>query len=210
MRSLVNSIRPWAYLSWPNRLSLLRLLLVGPFVVLMQNHQRHPALRYAALGIFVLMAVSDFLDGFLARRMHGSSRLGSILDPLADKVLVASALISFVALGYVSPLPVMLIIGREFLITGVRLLVAYRGVVIMPSLWAKVKTFAQMTVVGVVLAYINLQSILEHFDSPMVAFLRFDYVLVFNIMLWITAAVTVWTGVGYVVRYSCMIKTVLR
>jgi len=89
------STRPWGSLSWPNRISMLRLLLVAPFIVLVLN-QNQPGwqwARHAALGIFVLMALSDLIDGVLARRLNAHSRLGAILDPLADKVLIICAVV---------------------------------------------------------------------------------------------------------------------
>ena len=84
-----SQVKPWGALSWPNRISILRLLLVGPFVVLLLNQRQwgHVA-RYMGLGIFLVMAFSDFLDGVLARRLDSKTRLGSILDPLADKTLI--------------------------------------------------------------------------------------------------------------------------
>ena len=80
----------WRSLNWPNRISIARLLLIAPFVVLImnQNDPAWPFARYAAAGLFVMMGVSDFLDGQLARRLHARTRLGAILDPLADKALV--------------------------------------------------------------------------------------------------------------------------
>jgi len=83
--------KPWKALSWPNRISLLRLLLVGPFIVLLLNQPAWPRARHAALAIFLVMAFSDMADGMLARRLNQKSRLGAILDPLADKTLIVSA-----------------------------------------------------------------------------------------------------------------------
>jgi len=89
-------VRPWGALSWPNRISLLRLLLVGPFIVLLMNRAAWAHARYAAIAIFLWMAISDMLDGVIARRTGTKTRLGAILDPLADKVLIicASVLLS--------------------------------------------------------------------------------------------------------------------
>ncbi|MBU0985117.1 MAG: CDP-diacylglycerol--glycerol-3-phosphate 3-phosphatidyltransferase, partial [candidate division Zixibacteria bacterium] len=135
---------------------------------------------------------------------------GKFMDPLADKILVSSALISFIALNYCSPMPVLLIVGREFTITGLRLLAAYKGTVIPPSWGAKLKTFLQMTAIGVVMAYICLVSALGHFESDALGYFMFDYRLYFNMLMWATAAVTLWTGIDYVVKYFHMIKSVLR
>jgi len=91
MKPLSEITWPWAYLSWPNRITLFRLLLVAPFVVLMQHQQQHPACRYLAMAIFLAMAASDAADGIAARRTGRSCRLGAILDPLADKTLIICA-----------------------------------------------------------------------------------------------------------------------
>lgn len=82
----------WSALTWPNRITMLRLVLVAPFVMtLLLLRQYEPAARYTALGLFVVMAVSDFADGILARRLNQRTRLGAILDPLADKVMLICA-----------------------------------------------------------------------------------------------------------------------
>lgn len=167
-------------------------------------------LRLIALGLFIIAALTDLADGYYARKFGIITGFGKFMDPLADKILVSSALIAFIALGLVSPLPVMLIIGREFSITGLRLLAAYRGVVISPSWWAKVKTFMQLTVVGMILAYMTLLYSLRFYHSPALAVVEFDYHFYFNIGIWLTAIVTVWTGIDYVVKYFYMIKTVLK
>jgi CDP-diacylglycerol--glycerol-3-phosphate 3-phosphatidyltransferase len=118
------------------------------YFLIMDNYY----MRLVSLGLFVIAALTDLADGYYARKFGIVTGFGKFMDPLADKILVSSALIAFIALSVVSPLPVMLIIGREFSITGLRLLAAYRGVVIPPSWWAKVKTFLQLTIVGLILS----------------------------------------------------------
>ena len=88
-----STIRSWRLLTWPNRISILRLILVAPFVLLLLNQESLAWARLAALGIFVVMGVSDFLDGMLARRLGQQTRLGAILDPLVDKVMIVCAVI---------------------------------------------------------------------------------------------------------------------
>jgi len=192
----------------PNKLTLLRIIIAPVFMYFFILDSFH--WRLVALGLFLVAALTDFIDGHYARKYGIITGFGRFMDPLADKILVSSALISFIALDYVSPLPVMLIIGREFLITGLRLLVAYSGVVIPPTWWAKVKTFMQISLVGLVLVYINLIKTLEHFNSPALAFFQLDFRFYFNLLLWITAVITVGTGIDYIVRYFYMIKTVLK
>jgi CDP-diacylglycerol--glycerol-3-phosphate 3-phosphatidyltransferase len=192
----------------PNKLTLLRIILapIFMFFFLIDNFY----MRMIALSLFVIAALTDLADGYYARKYGIITGFGKFMDPLADKILVSSALVSFIALAYVSPLPVILIIGREFSITGLRLLAAYRGVVIPPTWGAKVKTFLQMSVVGIVMAYISLVSALKYFGGDYQSIMAFDYRLWFNLLLWITAVVTVWTGIDYVVKYYYMIKTALR
>jgi len=109
----------------PNLLTLLRIALapIFMFFFLFDNFY----MRMIALGLFVLAAFTDLADGYYARKLGVITGFGKFMDPLADKILVSSALISFIALGYVNPLPVILIVGREFSITGLRLLAAYKG-----------------------------------------------------------------------------------
>ena len=167
-------------------------------------------MRMIGLALFVVAALTDLADGYYARKYGVITGFGKFMDPLADKILVSSALIAFIALRYVSPLPVLLIIGREFAITGLRLLAAYRGVVISPSWGAKLKTFLQMIVVAILILYITLLTTLQHFDSPARTFLEFDYYFYFNLLLWLTAVITVWTGIDYVLKYFYMIRSVLK
>lgn len=96
---------PPRYLGWPNRITLARLLLVGPFAVCMLNldDQGKTWLRWLTIGIFVVMALSDLLDGYLARRLHDESPLGRFLDPLADKLLITSAVLILGAVGIQNP-----------------------------------------------------------------------------------------------------------
>lgn len=195
-------------MNMPNKLTLLRVVLAPIFMVFFLYDSFY--MRLVALLMFSIAALTDLADGYYARKYGIVTGFGKFMDPLADKILVSSALISFIALRYVSPLPVMLIIGREFSITGLRLLAAYRGVVIPPSWWAKVKTFMQLSIVGLVIGYVTLMAGLEHFDSPALELFEFDYHYYINISLWVTAVITVWTGVDYVIRYFFMIKTVLK
>ena len=192
----------------PNFLTLLRIALAPVFMFFFQFDSFY--MRLIALGLFVVAALTDLADGYYARKMGEITGFGKFMDPLADKILVSSALISFIAVGYVSPLPVMLIVGREFSITGLRLVSAYKGVVIPPTWMAKVKTFMQMTVVGGVMGYICLIDGLEYYHHPAFEMLQFDHRYWFGWLLWVTAGVTVWTGVDYIVKYFYMIKSVLK
>ena len=167
-------------------------------------------MRLIALGLFVVASLTDLADGHYARKYGIVTGFGKFMDPLADKILVSSALIAFIALRYVSPIPVFLIIGREFFITGLRLLAAYRGIIISPSWWAKFKTFMQLTLVGFILAYITFIDGLNYYNSPLLENIIFEYKFYFNMAMWATATITVWTGIDYVIKYFYMLKTVLK
>ncbi len=195
-------------MNMPNFLTLLRIILSPVFMFFFLVDSFY--MRLIALVLFIVAALTDLADGYYARKYGLTTGFGKFMDPLADKILVSSALISFVALHYVSALPVLLIVGREFSITGLRLLAAYKGVVIPPSWSAKIKTFLQMTVVGAVMAYICLISALTHFQSEAALVFEFDYQFYSNWLLWLTATVTVWTGIDYTVKYFYMIKSVLK
>jgi CDP-diacylglycerol--glycerol-3-phosphate 3-phosphatidyltransferase len=191
----------------PNKLTLLRIVLSPLFMYFLILDTFSS--RLISLGIFSVAALTDLADGYYARRKGIVTGFGKFMDPLADKVLVSTALIAFVALDYVTPLPVMLIIGREFFVTGLRLLAANSGTAIVPGFWAKLKTVIQMSVVGLMLLYINLIKSLDHLGSPLADFLRFDFVLLFNVLLWLTAVLTVWTGVSYVRQHYPLVRKVL-
>ncbi len=141
----------------PNALTLLRIALSPVFMMLFIIDNLWT--RFWAMVIFIIAALTDLYDGYYARKYGVTTSFGKFMDPLADKILVSVAFISFVTLGYVEMWMVLAIIFREFLITGLRSLAAYKGVVIVPTRWAKVKTFMQMTAIAVILLYDQSQDL---------------------------------------------------
>ena len=143
----------------PNKLTLLRVLLVPFFVAsLLWGQGQNQMLRVVALIIFIVASLTDMLDGQIARRYHLVTNFGKFMDPLADKLLVCSALICFVELRQISAVVVIIIIAREFVISGFRLVAADAGVVIAASWWGKLKTVSQM--IAVILMIIHLQPLI--------------------------------------------------
>ncbi len=127
----------------PNKLTIGRVLLI-PFFLFFLWMESIPGNRWIALAIYIAACLTDTLDGYIARRDNLITNFGKFMDPLADKLLVASAMIAFVGLGQLSAWIVIVIIAREFIISGFRLVASDNGVVIAASYWGKVKTVAQM------------------------------------------------------------------
>ncbi len=128
--------------SLPNHLTVSRFWMTAVMMACMSID--HLYTRIAALVIFVLASITDALDGYLARNFFGVSSFGKLMDPLADKVLVCAAFIGFVELGSLRAWMVVLIIAREFMVTGMRLLMIEKGIVMPAGMWGKVKTTVQM------------------------------------------------------------------
>lgn len=131
----------------PNCLTLLRILMVPVFVVFMLVDIFGAADQYIAGVIFILASITDTLDGYLARKNNQITVFGKFMDPLADKLLVCSAMICLVELRLLPSWIVIIIVGREFIISGFRLIAAERGIVIAASYWGKFKTVSQMIMV---------------------------------------------------------------
>ncbi len=129
----------------PNKLTVLRVLLIPVFVVfLLAADAIGPWSVYAALVIFIVASLTDMLDGKIARKYNLVTNFGKFMDPLADKLLVVSALVCYVAMDRIPAWVVLIIIAREFIISGFRLVAAESGVVIAASYWGKIKTTVQM------------------------------------------------------------------
>lgn len=129
----------------PNKLTLLRVCMVPVFVVLMLFGPASG--KYWAAAVFILASATDWLDGYLARKQNLVTDFGKFMDPIADKLLVCSALICLVEQGSLSAWIVIIIIGREFIISGFRLVASDKGTVIAASYWGKFKTVFQMIMV---------------------------------------------------------------
>ena len=128
-------------MNWPNRITIVRIFLIPLFMVFLFT--RVPYGEYLATIVFILAAGTDGLDGYMARSRNEVTKLGKFLDPLADKLLISAALVSLVELNLMAAWPAVLIIGREFAVTGLRTIAAGEGVVIAASPLGKLKTISQ-------------------------------------------------------------------
>jgi len=134
-----------------NKITLGRIFLVPVFLFFLLV--KMPYGEYIAAGIFILAALTDSLDGYIARTRNQVTKFGKFMDPLADKLLVSSALISLIELDKLSSLVVVVIIAREFTITGLRVLAASEGITIAANWWGKIKTITQ--IVAIIALLIN-------------------------------------------------------
>lgn len=140
----------------PNKLTLLRVIMIPFFVVFMLMDGMASA-RYTALALFVVASFTDFLDGNIARKRNLVTNFGKFMDPLADKLLVCSALICLIETGQLPAWYVIIIIAREFIISGFRLIASDNGIVIAASYWGKFKTVSQM--IMIILMILNIPAL---------------------------------------------------
>lgn len=167
----------------PNKLTILRVIMIPFFVAaLLYDGGVNQNMRYVAAALFIIASLTDMLDGKIARKYNLVTNFGKFMDPLADKLLVCSALICMIELRELPAWMVIIIISREFIISGFRLVASDNGVVIAASYWGKFKTTFQM--IGVVLLIFNI---------PALSTLT-------TIIVWIALALTVISLVDYIVK----------
>ena len=140
----------------PNKLTTLRVLMIPFFVVFMLTDLGGAYSKYIAVGIFIVASLTDLLDGKIARKYNLVTNFGKFMDPLADKLLVCSAMICLVEMNRLAAWMVIVIISREFIISGFRLIASDNGVVIAASYWGKFKTTFQMLMVIVLILDIQM------------------------------------------------------
>lgn len=134
----------------PNKITFLRILLIPIFIVLLYIKVEY--IEYIAAFVFILLALTDALDGYIARKRKEITRLGKLIDPLADKLLISAALIFLIGRG-IPEWMAFIIIAREFAVTGLRLSASAKNVTISASKWGKIKTLSQ--IIAIVAVIIN-------------------------------------------------------
>jgi CDP-diacylglycerol--glycerol-3-phosphate 3-phosphatidyltransferase len=173
----------------PNSLTLFRIFLV-PFLVVVLLTKFYGR-EYAGLAIFLLAAITDFFDGYLARRYNKITRLGTLLDPIADKLLMSAAFISLVELGLARAWMIVIIIGREFAVSGLRSIAATQGVTIAASPLGKGKTISQTIAIALLILGYELG----------------EFRFLGEIALWIVMIFALGSGIDYFIKFS---RSVLR
>jgi len=177
----------------PNKLTLLRVILV-PFFILFFLVESIPGNYILALLVFAAASVTDAMDGHIARKNNLITTFGKFLDPLADKVLVAAALCCFTEKGLMSSVPLVIIISREFMVSGLRLVTANEGVVVAAGIWGKLKTAFTMAAIVVILL-LCCAGLAEKLQ------------IISDILIWISTVLTVISGGVYLKGYWKYIDT---
>jgi CDP-diacylglycerol--glycerol-3-phosphate 3-phosphatidyltransferase len=168
----------------PNSLTLLRIFLVPILVVVLLT--KFYGKEFVGLAIFLLAAITDFLDGFFARRYNRMTRLGALLDPIADKLLMSAAFISLVELGLARAWMIVIIIGREFAVSGLRSIAAQQGVTIAASPLGKGKMISQVIAISLLILGYQLG----------------EFLFIGTIALWIVMIFALASGVDYFIKFS--------
>ena len=168
----------------PNKLTVARVILIPFFVFFLLNDSMNPYFKWVALAIFIVASLTDLLDGKIARKYNLVTDFGKFMDPLADKLLVCSAMIGLIELGRIEAWIVIVIIAREFIISGFRLIAADNGRVIAASYWGKFKTTFQMFMVILMIANIGM--------TP--------FPLITQIIKWIALVLTIVSLVDYLIN----------
>lgn len=132
----------------PNKITLMRIALIPVFIILLYIKVKY--IDYIAAAVFIILALTDALDGYIARKRKQITKLGQLIDPLADKLLISAALIFLIGKG-VPPWMAFIIIAREFAVTGLRLVVMAKHTTIAASLWGKIKTISQIVAIVAVI-----------------------------------------------------------
>ncbi|MBP7058850.1 MAG: CDP-diacylglycerol--glycerol-3-phosphate 3-phosphatidyltransferase [Lachnospiraceae bacterium] len=174
----------------PNKLTIMRVILIPFFVFFLLFKPGDFTFRLIADIIFVIASLTDMLDGKIARKYNLVTNFGKFMDPLADKLLVCSGLICLLDLGQIPAVVVIIIIAREFIISGFRLVAANSNIVIAANMWGKSKTVSQMALI--IFAILNLQ---------------FKYVDIITMILIVVAtALTIISLVTYIAQNKQVLK----
>lgn len=184
-------IERFKQINLPNRLTILRLLLVPVFCALIAASRTWT--QWLAVIVFLAASATDLLDGYLARKNHQITDFGKLVDPIADKCLITSAMLFLVAQGRMHAGVCMVFIAREFIISGFRMIAASRGKVIAAGPLGKYKTAAEMVCLPACILCIPFEGCLAVLSSAFMAVLA-------QIILWIALALAVLSCIDYIVR----------
>lgn len=173
----------------PNQLTVLRILLI-PFFVFFFYASQIPGNGFIALGIYIVACLTDLADGKIARKYGMVTTFGKFMDPLADKILVITALILFTADGRMSAVALIIIVAREFIVSGFRLVASDKGIVIAAGMWGKVKTTVQMIMAIALMIHLEYQW----------------FYVVEQVLIWLSVALTLISLYDYISKNISVLK----
>lgn len=174
----------------PNKLTIFRVILIPFFVVFLLLDPSNQTYRYIADAIFIIASLTDMLDGKIARKYNLVTNFGKFMDPLADKLLVSAAMICLIATGQLAAWIVIVIISREFIISGFRLISSDNGIVIAASYWGKFKTVFQMLMIIVLIANIQMPF----------------FTVLGTILIYVALVLTIVSLIDYIVKNKDVLK----
>ena len=174
----------------PNKLTIFRVILIPFFVVFLLLDPSNQTYRYLADAIFIIASLTDMLDGKIARKYNLVTNFGKFMDPLADKLLVSAAMICLIATGQLAAWIVIVIISREFIISGFRLIASDNGIVIAASYWGKFKTVFQMLMIIVLIANIQMPF----------------FTVLGTILIYVALVLTIVSLIDYIVKNKDVLK----
>ena len=174
----------------PNKLTIFRVILIPFFVVFLLLDPSNQTYRYIADAIFIIASLTDMLDGKIARKYNLVTNFGKFMDPPADKLLVSAAMICLIATGQLAAWIVIVIISREFIISGFRLIASDNGIVIAASYWGKFKTVFQMLMIIVLIANIQMPF----------------FTVLGTILIYVALVLTIVSLIDYIVKNKDVLK----
>ncbi|MEO5720874.1 MAG: CDP-diacylglycerol--glycerol-3-phosphate 3-phosphatidyltransferase [Chthoniobacterales bacterium] len=190
-------------MNWANRLTLSRLGLTILFVLALNSEWRF-AITIALL-LFVVAGITDYVDGEIARRYKFITNFGKLMDPLVDKIMIAAAFISLVPLRAIPAWVATIVVARDFLVTGLRLLASSNGAVLPAESMGKHKTIWQIVTVIFFLVLLSVREF-QFADANTIWWERM-WVYGGNALVWITVALTLYSGLGYAWRHRAVLGT---
>lgn len=189
----------WKKMNLPNKLSVIRIIMVPLYVIAMCLLDVWEYMNYVALGIYVLASISDYVDGHIAKRKKLVTNFGKLIDPLADKILVAAGFIMLTGMGVIPAWITFIMIGRDLLINTLRIFAVESGVTIAAGIGGKIKTAFQM--IGVCLAMVDMKGLfffLENGDKMGLFDLTTNVLTTLSII--VALIFTLWSCVDYFVK----------
>ena len=174
----------------PNKLTIVRIVLVPFMVAFLLGSESHPGFKWVALLLFVVASLTDMADGKIARKYNLITDFGKFMDPLADKLLTISAMICLIDLDRIPSWIVIIIVAREFIISGFRLIAADNGIVIAANYWGKWKTTFQM--IMIILMIINVPQLN----------------IITAIVMWIALALTIVSLATYIIQNKKVLESI--